>query len=287
MSQAVETSHPGPAADRLRLQSEAGLRLSGNGDRRIAWRSWGQGDRHMVLLHGSAGSWTHFLRTIEPLTRQGWRVHAADLPGNGDSGPVSSPESFKTMAEQLAEGFDQIEPGQPRFVLLGFSFGSLVAEEWALLHPDRVEQLVLVRGSFDGSTPGPIEGMVKWKGLAGDEAEQAHRTNLAVLMFRDPARIDAAAVELHALNSSRTSLRPHLFEGTRTPESLARHSMPVTAISGEFDVLAGGHWQQQSEAFKAARPNDHHEVVRGAGHWVMYEAADAFNAALAAATNRH
>ena len=39
----------------------------------------------MLLLHGGSGSWTHWLRNIQPLVDAGRQVLVPDLPGFGDS----------------------------------------------------------------------------------------------------------------------------------------------------------------------------------------------------------
>ncbi|MBY4596358.1 alpha/beta fold hydrolase [bacterium BD-1] len=49
----------------------------------VAWRAWGSGPP-LVLLHGSHGSWRHWVRNIEALAAQR-TVCAPDMPGYGDS----------------------------------------------------------------------------------------------------------------------------------------------------------------------------------------------------------
>ena len=50
------------------------------GDGRMVWRSWGSG-RPILLLHGGAGSWRHWIRTLPALSHR--RVLAPDTPGLG------------------------------------------------------------------------------------------------------------------------------------------------------------------------------------------------------------
>ncbi len=52
------------------------------GNAGLVWHLWGQGSAAhppVVLLHGGSGSWTHWLRNIQPLVDGGRRVLAADL----------------------------------------------------------------------------------------------------------------------------------------------------------------------------------------------------------------
>ena len=54
----------------------------GNG--RMVWRQWGEG-LPVVIMHGGAGAWQHWIRNLEPLLQTGRSVWAPDLPGLGDS----------------------------------------------------------------------------------------------------------------------------------------------------------------------------------------------------------
>ena len=56
------------------------------GDGAMVWQRWGpRGGKPVLLLHGGSGSWTHWVRNIEPLARPAMTVWVPDLPGFGDS----------------------------------------------------------------------------------------------------------------------------------------------------------------------------------------------------------
>ena len=58
------------------------------GEGAMVWHAWGDpAAAPVVLLHGGAGSWTHWVRNITPLVAAGRRVWVPDLPGFGDSAP--------------------------------------------------------------------------------------------------------------------------------------------------------------------------------------------------------
>ena len=46
---------------------------------RMIWHAWGADTAPtIVLLHGGSGSWTHWIRNIQPLVAEGYRVLAVD-----------------------------------------------------------------------------------------------------------------------------------------------------------------------------------------------------------------
>jgi pimeloyl-ACP methyl ester carboxylesterase len=262
-----------PALARL---DAAALRWQ-DGDTGIVWRSWGQG-RPLVLLHGSAGSWNHWLRNIPHLAAT-HAVHVPDLPGCGESAPVAGPSSMGGMADALHASLRRSGRCNGPFALVGFSLGSFVAEAMALRHAASVESLVLVRGSFDGVLPPLPAGLVRWRPLMDDPValREAHRHNLATLMFHDPSRIDDAALELHAVNQARARLDVGPLMDTREAQALERLARTPDCVCGEHDVLGACDPAAQREALHRLRPDARLHVVADAGHWAPYEQAERFN----------
>ncbi|MDB5920516.1 MAG: alpha/beta hydrolase [Massilia sp.] len=267
-----------------RLNATASLHCTELEGNRIVWRSWGAGPP-LVLLHGSAGSWTHWLRNIEPLADR-YRVHVPDLPGFGDSSAYSGPPTLASLAASLIASYRQLENAAP-FTLAGFSFGSIVAESVALAHPDLVRALILVRGRYDATSPAPPAGLKRWRGLDPDQLEVAQRHNLATLMFHDAANIDAQALHLQIDNARRATLDPTPFFASRPPNALAQIRVPITAIAGQFDCYASGADRDtQQRSLLDANSRASYFTVEGAGHWVNYEGEAAFNRIMLASLER-
>src|SRR3954470_21711846 len=110
--------------------------------------------RTVVLLHGKnfcAGTWE---ATIRALTGAGYRVIAPDQIGFCKS---SKPDRYQYSFQQLAANTRALldHLGVQRVTVLGHSTGGMLAVRYALLHPQQVEQLVLVN---------PI-GLEDWKAL--------------------------------------------------------------------------------------------------------------------------
>ncbi|MBV8047407.1 MAG: pimeloyl-ACP methyl ester esterase BioH [Paludibacterium sp.] len=93
----------------------------------------------VVLLHGWGLHGGVFERVAAALSTR-FCVHRVDLPGHGGSAPLA-PFRAEQVADLLAERFPL--PAQ----VVGWSLGGLVAQSWALRHPDLVKSLVLVASS--------------------------------------------------------------------------------------------------------------------------------------------
>ena len=97
----------------------------------------------VLLLHGLGSTKASFLDTAAALSRAGYRVHAPDLPGFGNSSKPATanygPQFFADSVVGLMDALD-IE----RAHLVGNSMGGRVSIEIGLRHPDRVNTLALL-----------------------------------------------------------------------------------------------------------------------------------------------
>ena len=105
---------------------------------------WGEGERHMVLLHGVSSNHKLWIDLAAQLADAGWHVYAPDFRGSGMSSATGD-----QVGEELDAYVDDLvawtrEFGLDSFVLAGHSFGGRVAAEFAARHPDRVHRLVLI-----------------------------------------------------------------------------------------------------------------------------------------------
>jgi 2-hydroxy-6-oxonona-2,4-dienedioate hydrolase len=259
-----------------RLNSVASVRITDCDGVTIVWRVWGDGPP-LILLHGSAGSWTHWLRNIDALATAR-TVYVPDMPGFGDSSMAPEPHTFTQLARILLSGFETLCP-DTTFDLAGFSFGSIVAESIALERPERLRRLVLVRGRYDDLTPSPPRNLKRWRDIDDPhEMALAQRHNLSVLMFHDSASIDEETVQIHLANSRRERVNPALFFASRPINALSKIKSPICAVAGEFDCLALPNVAEQADKLHRTNANASFKLIPNAGHWVNYEAAIPFNA---------
>jgi pimeloyl-ACP methyl ester carboxylesterase len=280
---------PGLQPDPAALAAAARRQETPCGPGSMAWRSWGEGVP-VVLAHGGHGAWSHWIRTIPVLARR-FRVIAPDLPGHGDSATPPEPHSAAGLGAIMAEGLRRVlAPGESCH-LVGFSFGAVIAGAAAAELPGRVRQFVLVGAGGLDLPRAPRPELSRWRGLDGeDEKLRAHRENLAALMFADPAHIDALALELQAANTARARIRTHLISRTdalkRALPLVAAGGARLAGIWGSEDATARGFIGLRRELLRGIDPGAAFTEIEGAGHWVQYEAAAAFAAALAAILDR-
>jgi pimeloyl-ACP methyl ester carboxylesterase len=262
--------------------SESGERLATPcGDGEIVWHRWGRGGEPIVLLHGGSGSWTHWVLNIDALVGAGREVWAPDLPGMGDSALPPGAEDAPDLVEPLMASWDRLLPAGP-VDLVGFSFGGMVAGLLAAAHADRVRRLVVVGAPALGLVPRRQADLRAWRHLPAERHDAIHRHNLAALMLEDAGRIDDVVLALHRENVMRDRMgRRRRAHTALLAEALARVPSPVGAIYGEHDVIYRG-YEDQIEPTLARSAPDFRGLrwIEGAGHWVQFEQAEAFNATL-------
>jgi pimeloyl-ACP methyl ester carboxylesterase len=243
------------------------------------WRRWGAG-RPLVLLHGGAGSWNHWVRNVGSLmrTREVW---ACDLPALGDSAEPPAPGGLEGIVEAVADGLDTLLPGPRAFDLAGFSFGSLVGTCIAARGPGRVRRMVIT-GAASLGLPDPRMDLRGWR-RATDPLERIaiHGHNFHTLMVASDAP-DPEGVALHAANVERA----RFFGGEVAARPIIRDTIGsvaverVDAIYGALDPVVCRDPETARAVLQAARPDLRFTTVADAGHWVPYEAPSAFEAAL-------
>lgn len=260
------------------MERSAALHHTPCGEGEAVWRSWGDGPP-LVLLHGGSGSWRHWLRNIAALSAH-YRLLVPDIPGLGESAMPPGDGSPEDAAIPLAEGLVALLGPQRRYHLCGFSFGANVGGHLAAIEGTHVRSLTLVGAASLGLPRPPLE-LLKVREKEGEARREAHRENLARLMIRDVARIDDTALAIQEWNTRHARLRSRRFaSGASLRDALARVKAPLNGIWGEFDAVAWPEVAARLAVLREADPTLLEAVIPGAGHWVAYEAPEAFNVAL-------
>jgi pimeloyl-ACP methyl ester carboxylesterase len=243
----------------------------------LVWREWGEGTP-LVLLHGGSGSWRHWLRNIAALS-QHYRLLVPDMPGLGESA-LPEEETPAGAALVLRWGLESLLGAERRYHLTGFSFGANVGGQLAAMEGTHVLSYTAVGAASLGLPRPPLE-LLKVRDKTGEPRREAHRENLARLMFHDRVLIDDVALEIQEHNTQHARLRSRGFAGSSMlRDALAQAKAPLAGIWGERDAVAWPDVRGRLDVLRSLDPALLEAVIPAAGHWVAYEAPDAFNAAL-------
>jgi pimeloyl-ACP methyl ester carboxylesterase len=254
----------------------------GNGGT-MMWHIWGadSGKPILLLFHGGSGSWIHWIRNVVPLS-QHYTVYAADLPGLGDSDPPDEVRDIWSVTHCVKTAVDAVVPKDQSFFLTGFSFGGMVSGHLSILMNERIRRIVLVGAGGLRATrkPGPKLHKLLPEMPAQILADEARR-NLEILMLHDPKKVDGIAIHMQIMNTTRAKTRSRdMGIAGALSTVLPKVRTPLTGIWGEFDSTTYPYIQERIDLFRALQPDFEMNLIAGAGHWVAYEAADAFNAKL-------
>jgi pimeloyl-ACP methyl ester carboxylesterase len=249
----------------------------------VVWRGFGlAADRPtLVLFHGGAGSWLHWLPVI-PLLVPHARVWAPDLPALGESASPPGRVTPAVCADMMAAAIRALEPARTdKPHLVGFSWGAHVATLAAVRLGDEISDLTLIGAAALGLAHPKIDFAKEGARMTAEERRAVHRANLEILMIANPARVDDLAIEIQARNVARTRLRTRDFAPTdEIARALAEVRVPVRAVWGAQDQISLPSVEARFDVLRRYHPELRSEIVADAGHWVMYEQPGAFAAAL-------
>ena len=258
--------------------------------RPMSYTEVGAGGRPLMLVHGFTGGRTDFADHVDPLAASGWHVVAPDLRGHGETGGPRDTSAYTVaafVADVLALADDL---GWERFVLLGHSMGGIVAQQFVLDHPERLDALVLmdtVHGPLHVATTELLEiggafaisdGMAALADLfdAGGpnaletDAYKRVRADRPDIIAQQRANMVGAVPEMFAACSMMLKTEPDRLERLRAV------AVPTMVIVGELD----GPFVDDSRRMADAIAGAELATIVDAGHSPQWEQPDAWFAAL-------
>jgi 3-oxoadipate enol-lactonase len=117
----------------------------------INYKLEGDGDETIVLVNGLADDLETWVFQMEDLLAAGYRVLRFDNRGVGGSSMPAGPYTTKLFAQDTKALVDEL--GITDFHLLGVSMGGMIAQEYALAHPEDLRSLTL---ACTYAAPGPF-----------------------------------------------------------------------------------------------------------------------------------
>lgn len=242
--------------------------------------------RTILVVHGFRGDHHGLLRVADQLPEM--RIIMPDLPGFGSSEPFGQDQhSVERYGQFIADFMAALDLG-PDTVLLGHSFGSIVAAHFVASHPAAVNPLILVNPIAAPALEGPKGAMTRLAVLYYRLAARLPRgLGLALLRNRVIVRVMSETMaktrdrglrgfihgQHHAYFSSFAD-RDSLLESFTA--SVSHHvaevagelKLPVLLIAGEKDEIAT---LPDQHRLMALLPDGNLKVIPGVGHLIHYE----------------
>jgi len=95
-----------------------------------------------LILHGWGSDSQRWQTVAEEIAKSGYKVYVPDLPGFGESDPLTEAWDGNKYIAWIEEFLRELDIKE--FYLLGHSFGGALACKTAIKHPQRVSKLFLV-----------------------------------------------------------------------------------------------------------------------------------------------
>ncbi|MEM9968138.1 MAG: alpha/beta hydrolase [Pseudomonadota bacterium] len=272
----------------------------------IHYRVLGSGP-DLVLLHGANGNMKDFTLHFAQRLTDRYRVILFDRPGLGWTGRPTgyggawntAEESPASQAKLLQRAADQIGAHKP--IILGHSFGGIVALAWAQSRPETTRGLVLVSGVAEpwpgklgwtyrvmGSTLGtaffvplitaflPKRYLVKSVAdvFAPQKPPKGYKAHVGPALSIRRSTLRANAQQVNAL-------RPHVVEMQKDYAALR---LPIEMIHGDVDTIVP--LEIHARVLMQDVPNGALTILPGVGHMPHHVAPEAVEAAIDRAAAR-
>jgi HAD superfamily hydrolase (TIGR01509 family) len=253
------------------------------------------GDATIVLIHGNGAMAEDFaLSGLLDRLAAAHRVIAFDRPGFGHSPrPRLSLWTARRQARLLHAAMEGLDVNRP--IVVGHSWGTLVALNLALDYPNDIRALALLSGYYFPSARADVAlSFANAIPLLGDLLNHTIAPLLGKAMSAAAARKIFAPRPVPARFTTGfpmdLALRPQQLRATSQDTALmipaaqgvAPHydalTLPVTIIAGDGDAIVDTH--EQSERLAQAVGQSVLRIIPGAGHMVHYAAPETIAAAI-------
>ncbi|MBB6482535.1 alpha/beta fold hydrolase [Spirochaeta isovalerica] len=238
----------------------------------LAYEVIGEGKEAIFFLNGVAMTMAHWKPLLPGLTSNS-RFVLHDFRGQLMSEKPREEYSLAGHAEDLCALMDEL--GISHAHLVGTSYGSEVAMEFAILYPHKVDSLVLIDGvsELDPVLKSAVES---WQLTAEADPRLFYRT--IIPWNYSPGYLEENLGKLREREESISKLPQEYFDGfcrlcdsflkIDLTERLKEIMAPALVLVGEKDILKHRGF---SEIINSAIPQSWMEIIPDAGHAVVIE----------------
>ncbi|HEU4965742.1 MAG TPA: alpha/beta hydrolase [Bacilli bacterium] len=228
----------------------------------------------LIFVHGLGLSHQGWLGQVPVFARR-YKVITYDCRGHGGTGPSRGQITIRHLSEDLHALMEHI--GVEKAVLVGYSSGTLICQQFAMDYPDRTAGLCLI-----GSFARVKNALMKLKNSFGKLMVGGGLDKLAAFSV---ARNNAKNVLQRGL-FYRIAKQANPEEGMRIMEALDRFApveevakkltCPLLFVHGSRDLAT----EAYARSFAALLPGARIAIVDGANHAVATKKESEFNALL-------
>jgi (E)-2-((N-methylformamido)methylene)succinate hydrolase len=227
----------------------------------------------LVLIHGvgsSLASWDE----IVPRLGAGVRVIRYDTLGHGDSTKPAGPYALSDYVSELRALLDATDV--ERANIAGYSFGGMIAQAFALAHPDRVDRLAFI-SAVAARTPEQRAAVVERANqLATGGASQTigaalERWYTPEFRAAHPELLERQATRVKENDPQGYAAAYRVFAESDLDEALRQIAAPTLIATGEDDI---GSTADMARLMHERIPNSRLAIFPGLRHGVLVEAPD-------------
>ena len=247
-------------------------------DIEIYYEVEGEGEP-LVLIHGLSGSTMYWFFQLPEFSKS-YKVIAYDVRGHGQSDKPKQEYSIKLFADDLKGLLDKL--GVDTAHIVGIATGGMIAQQFAIDHPDKVKSLVLADTASEIGELGELrlKNWIRYAEKLGMEAvfdsgltwtltEKEMRDNKELIgTFREQFLIDNDQV--HAYVAVCNAIRR--FNVT---SQLPKIKAPTLVLVGDSDILVP---LEHSKIIHQNIPNSELKIIEDVGHMInMVNSGITFN----------
>ncbi len=236
----------------------------------------------LVLIGGLGADMFLWFRQIPELCKH-FQVIAFDNRGAGESDKPEDPYTIPMFAADTAGLLAAL--GIAKANVLGASLGGLIAQEFALAYPARLNRLILVSTSFGGpnSLPIPKETMMAMMNRTGDP-ETDIRTGFRLFTHDEWCQAHPDLVDqyvkwrvAHPQPVPAYQRQAMAVPSYNAEDRVSQITAPTLVAHGEDDRVVP---VENARRLAAKLPHAQLMVFQGGGHAFTIEQAELFNAAV-------
>jgi 3-oxoadipate enol-lactonase len=242
---------------------------------RLYYEARGKGPRAVVLLHGGLVDRRLWDDQMKPLAKR-YRVVRYDLRGYGRS---AAPTDKFWPTEDLRALLDLLKI--EKATIVGLSLGGIIAADFALEYPQRVESLVLVGAGLRGDKQPPDEkSMNAYRTGASEGVEKYFEAFLKADLLAGLRQRPAARERMHAMMVENYKALAYIRNGLSqspeppTIERLGQIKAPTLVVIGSLDSK---NLLNIADTLATRIPGARKVTIPGASHHPPVETPKEFN----------